>query len=235
MDTEELFKLFGYFSSWIVSGAAGAALFRFFGGKWVENIFAKDLEGFKAQTLHEFDLLLTRKNKWHEKEHEVLSKCWIKLVNAHRKLKQAMMSFREMPDLDRMSEQDLRSFAQRNNLSEYESEYLLSQKDKMQAYSKILDMRDLNSAHTAFVEFHTYFEDNKIFLSPDIKDKFLAADDYIWSAWVSQKMSTKPYNTKIDYYMKAYDTENEKIKPLILEIELLLQEKLFPKDKKPPN
>lgn len=230
MSELEIFSFIGKFIAWVASGAAGAFIFfKFIGQRWIENKFAKDLELFKTQKLHEFDLLLSRKTKWNEAEHEVLSISWKKLKNAHNYLRRSVSGFKEYSDLDRMNEGEFRKFINRNDLSESENDYLISQKGKRNAaYDKILDYRSLNEAHKAFLDFHSYFEENRIFLRPHIKENFDKVDDYIWSAWVSKKMSLDLGDGKTDFLMEAYKKENEEIKPLIKKIEETIQRELFP-------
>lgn len=229
MDEKELFgKLFVIA---IASGAGGAFLLIKFGGKkWIENIFSKNFEAFKAQKLHEFDLLLTRKTRWHEKEHEVLSTLWIKLMDAYNALKRSIGMLRESPDLDGMVEQDFSGFLEGNDFSDSERKFLKSEENKNRAYSRILDFRDLNQANKLFLEFHSYFENNRIFLSPDIKDKFAKVDDYIWSAWVDRKIGMD--DRKISFTIDANKTRKEDIEPLMNEIDILIQKKLFPNESK---
>jgi len=231
LSMEQTLELLGQFIVWAISGAIGAGfLIKFGGQKWIENKFQKDLELFKTQTLHEFELLLTRKTKWHEKEHEVLSVSWQKLIKSHTALKQAISMFREIPNLEEMSDDKLQKFFDASDFSINEKSYILDQgKDSIgKAYLHILDRRDLYKAHEEFLEFHTYFEENKIFLRPHIKEKFLKIDDYIWSAWVSRKISLGGRKSADDLHIEAFNEEQKKIKPLIAEIEETIQKELFP-------
>lgn len=230
MTEQEIFEFLGKFITWVASGAGGAfLLMKFWGKKWIENRFLKDLELFKVQKLHEFNLLLTRKTKWHEKEHEVLSESWKKLTKAHTSLKMAISAFRSFPDLNRCSDEELERFMNDNQLSNSEKAFMKdSSADYVSAFSKILDHRALNEANAVFSEFHTYFEENKIFLRPHIKEKFLTVDDHIWSAWVSQKMELRGTRSKRDFGMEAFEKEDKEIKPLIKDIENIIQKELFP-------
>lgn len=233
MSEQEVYSLLGKVFSWFLSATGGAALlllyFKFWGQKWIEAKFLKDLELFKVQKLHEFDFLLTRQTKWHEKEHEILSESWKKLVKAHTSLKMAISAFRSFPDLNKYSDNELERFMQDNKFSEDEKEFMKgNSKDYVSAFSRIMDYRALGEANAAFNEFHTYFDENRIFLRPHIKEKFEKADNYIWSAWVSQKMSLRHTNSKRDFSMEAFDKESKEIKPLIDEIESVIQKELFP-------
>lgn len=225
-------EFFGYIRQLIIpslSGALSAILFiKFIGKQWIANKFAKDLEFFKTQKLHEFDLLLTRKAKWHEAEHEVLSMSWRKLILAHIALKQAISMLRHLPDLDRMESNELEIFLAKGDFCDDEKVYLRNSKGKISAYSHILDVRALTKAQKEFQEFHTYYDENRIFLRPHIKEKFERVDDYIWSAWVFRKMSVDCSDGERDSLREAYDLEDKKIRPLIKDIESIIQSELFP-------
>ncbi len=203
----------------------------FFGKKWIENRFSKNFEAFKVQKLHEFDVLLTRKVKWHDREHEVLSECWVKLVQAHAKLKTAIYAYQNVPNFSAMSSDELKQCLKRNSFTEDETIFFDNETDKVYAFAKVMSFRATNTAYEAFFNFHTYFENNKIFLQPEIKEKFCKVDNYIWQAWVSQEMSLRSshaLHSNTDHAFKAFETENEKITPLIKDIEDTIQTVLFP-------
>jgi hypothetical protein len=227
---QEIYEFLGKFILWVGSGAGGAfLLIKFLGQSWIENRFAKDLELFKAHKLHEFDLLLTRKIKWHENEYEVLSKAWSKLIDAHDSLRKAIALLKSHPDFDSMTEDDFTKWIERSDFEDFEKEYFIKEKGKRNnAYSKIIDQRSLSEAHKAFLEFHRYFDRNKIFIRPHIKDSFQKADDHIWSAWTSQHMHLSSPGSQVDFLGQAYNEESKEIRPLINEIESIIQKELFP-------
>lgn len=140
-----------------------------------------------------------------------------------------MLSFRTIPLFKRMSDEEYRDYVNDRDFTEYEKNYMLDNKpDAEKVYNKILDHRSLQNSHEAFTKFHEYFEENKIFLRPHIKEKFEKVDDYIWQAWVSHKMSISHPDSKTDFFTQAFDKEDKEIKPLIKEIEDAVQEELFP-------
>ena len=148
-----------------------------------------------------------------------------------------MSMLREHPDFNCMDESDFKTYLDRNDFTDDEKEYFFKaeKNNRNKAYSESMDHRELISAWKAFLDFHLFFEENRIFLDPDIKKKFLEVDDYIWSAWVSRKMSLRKLSlggylgdNRGDFLEEALNIQSEKIKPLIDEIESLLQEKLFP-------
>ena len=219
----------------IGGGLVGMAylFFRFLGSKWIDSKFAKSLEEYKAlqakdleETKSKISLLLSRKLKLHDKEFEVLPEVWGKLNDAKVALEQCVIAFREMPDLNRMDQDHLKRFFERSELSDDEVIAINESSDKNKEYSRILEWKDIVRANKHFIDFHNYLQRVRIFLSPDIKEKFDKIDDHIWGAWVSKKVSRGSNNLELE--IKAYETVQNSIKPLMKEIEELVQSKLFP-------
>lgn len=228
----------------LLSTGGAFALLQFFGKKWIEIKFNKELESFKssnqkeleilkAHNLYELNILTTRKVKWIEKEQEVLSTVWGKLVTAHNKSKQAVNLLRHTPDFRRMNSEEFESFLSKSDLNENEKEYLKSQDDKSKAYTKIQVVRELYEARKAFVDFHTFFQMNCIFIIPHVKLKFKEIDDCIWSALISKEVYLDLEEGKEfrDKGLEAYNKINKEVKGYMDEMELLLQEVLFPAEK----
>lgn len=208
-----------------ISLAAIFLFVKFLGKRWIEGKFKKDFERFRAQT----DLLITRKVKWHEKEQEVLSESWRKLKQAHIAIKKAISMFYESPDLNNKNKSDLENFMNNSDFSDGEKEYMRkNSNDYDSAYYRVMEKRNLDEAHKAFLGFHTYFDENRIFIRPHIKEEFQKADCYIWSAWVSKHMDSRARKGTIDFHLRAFDKENKDIKPLVENIESIIQKELFP-------
>jgi hypothetical protein len=227
MATDQFFSLFGQL---VTAGGGGALIafliFRFLGTSWIENKLAKDLEIAKS----EISLLASRKMKLHDQEYVVFPEVWSKLNRAFASLGSAVMSWREMPDLGRMSEDELRTWMERSELSEEEKSYLEKEADKIRAYNRILDWRSLREANHDFLEFHNCLQANRIFLSPDIKDKLDKIGGLLREAWVAKKMEWDGHKLTDgkSFLAEAYEKYNKQAKPIMTEIEELVQAKLFP-------
>jgi hypothetical protein len=214
----------------VAAGGGGAivafALFRFLGKSWIQNEFSKDLEVAKA----EISLLTARRLKLHDREYEVFPEAWSKLNRASESLGRAIASFRTMPDLKRMDAEELSGWIERSDLSAGERDFLLKEHDKNRALSRIMDVRGVSDAHKHFSEFHLYIHENRIFLSPDLKEKIDEIDQLMWSSWVSKSMDLDGYGRDEgkSYIADAWSIYQDKVVPLKKEIEALVQAKLFP-------
>jgi len=222
--------IFSWLGQLIAAGGGGAivayAVFKFLGKSWIENQLAKDLEVAKS----EISLLAARKMRLHDREYVVFPEVWGKLNKASASLGKAVMSFREIPFFGRMSEDELRAWVERSDLSESEREYLLGEEDRTRAYNRIMDLRCLHEAHRDFVDFHTYLQCNRIFLSPEIKEKLDQIGGLLHEAWVAKKMDSDGHKLSEgkSFLREAYEKYDKQAKPIMTEIETLVQGKLFP-------
>ena len=224
-----MFSIFGQspfaqFFSWLICTAIVAipvffALFKFFGKKWLENRFSKDLEAFKAQTLHEYSFLLTYKTKFLEKEYDVLSDLWRKLSDAYNKLDLSLAGAPPPTEVfQNYDEEDLQEFCAKMKFNHFEKKYFFQNDNKKNAVFRIIQDRENLETGKSIKNYKKSFEENRIFISPDIKQKFLNLDKNIEKPWSLKVMGNSN---------EAEETKN-KIKNLMDDIENILQEKFFP-------
>lgn len=231
MDPDAAQQVFSLIGQVVAAGGGGAlvafAIFRSLGKGWIENQLAKDLEAAKS----EIALLSARQLKLHDREYAVFPEIWAKLQKAVASLGGAIISFREIPDFNRQSEVEQDEWLTRSDLSEDEKRYFLAQADKVRTYSRILDWRDLVRAREDFIEFRTFFHANRIFIRPEIKEKFDQIDNLLNSSWVSKKMDWDGYSRggETNFLSEALKKYEREIKPLMAEIEGLVQGTFFPR------
>ena len=223
-------QFFGLVGQLVAAGGGGAVIafviFRFLGKNWIEHQFANRLEATKS----EISILAARRLKLHDREYVVFPELWCRLNKVVNSLNQAVISFHMIPNFGRFTADELDSWLSSSDLSEDERSHFNSETDKTRAYSRILGLRDLNGAHKDFVAFHTYLQDNRIFLSPDVKDKLGEIDKSISGSLVAKKMDSGGYGvgSEKSYLLEAVDTLEQQVKPLMVEVELLVQARLFP-------
>jgi len=212
----------------LLSGGSGAAiatgLFNLYGKSWLENRFARSLEEAKSELL----VLSTRRLKLHDKEFEVFPLIWNSLNQAVSSLDVAVISFRMIPNFYKLKDAALDEWLNNSGLSASERKYFTEQSDKGKAYGEILDRRDVAKAIEDFASFHKLLLNNRIFLSPDIKHKLDKIDSSIRSSLTSKRMDFEGYSNSKKFLLESVDILTNKVKPLMEEIELLVQAKLFP-------
>ena len=227
---QHVFSLLGQL---VAAGGGGAivayAIFKFLGKSWIEHELARDLEAAKS----EIGLLAARRLRLHDREYVVFPEIWAKLNKSFHSLGGAIVSYREIPDFSRKSEEETAVWVSRSNLSEEEKDYFTGERDKIVAYNRILDWRSLVEASGDFVDFRTFFHANRIFLSPEIKEKLDQIDSLMNASWTAKKMVFDGYrgNVGADFLSAAWDKYDKEIRPLIAEIEGLVQARLFPGDR----
>jgi hypothetical protein len=223
-------------SSWVgqlvIAGGGGAVvaygIFKFLGKSWIENQLAKDLERAKS----EISIHATRRMKLHDKEYVVFPELWSRLNKANGSLDRAIISLRGIPNFRSMKDADVNDWLNRSYLSEEEKLYFNEQEDKGRAYGNILGKRDLNQVDQDLAKFKRYLQNNRIFLSPEIKEKF----DQIYSQ-ISESCTAKEMDLKgcsgdgTSYLKEAWEKFDKQVKPLKVEIESLVQAKLFPESR----
>jgi len=222
-----IFSLIGQF---VAAGGGGAlvayGLFKFLGKSWMEKKLSKDLELVKS----EISILAARRMRLHDQEYVVFPEVWSKLNKAFESLGQAVISFHEIPDLSRMSEGELQDWLNHSDLSDDERKFLAKESDKTRAYSRLLNWRDLLKANRDFFEFRRYFQENRIFLDPQVKEKLDEICNLFHKSWVAKKMDWEGH--RLDggksFLMEAYEMYDKQAKPIMDEIEALVQNKLFP-------
>jgi hypothetical protein len=68
------------------------------------------------------------------------------------KTNQAVISYRSFPDLDRLLAEDLAAFLETTELSAPQRQQVTSATKKVDMYSKIMDLRGINTAGSAIFE-----------------------------------------------------------------------------------
>lgn len=216
------------------SVAIAYALFVFLGKHWIDSRFAKDIEKYKSEQELELEKLKLKINtmfnkvlKTQEREYDILPTLWCKLQKLRTEVSRAVISFRELPDLDRYDEKSLEKFIEREEIPEAVAVNLRNEANKKNVYSRYLDIKQMHEAHKAFSDFHEYYEGNRIFINPELKNKFSQIDKFLWSVWVDRKMSLDEREYTTDFLTQAYQGMKNNVEPLLIEIEDLVQKHLY--------
>jgi hypothetical protein len=210
-----------------VSVAIAFGFFRYLGKGYIDNWRAKDLEKYKMEQDSKINTQFNKVLKNQEKEYDILPMLWEKLQKLHIKIEGALFFLTKLPDLNRADEKYLENFIKDNEIPETVAENLRSGNDKNSVYKGYLDWKQMNDALKAFHDFKEYYQINKIFLSSKLKEKFFQIHKHLWSVWVDKTMSISAEGSQIDFLSKAYKEMEEKVKPLLNEIEELVQKHLY--------
>lgn len=216
------------------SVAIAYALFMFLGKRWIDSRFAKDIEKYKSEQELELEKLKLKINtmfnkvlKTQEKEYDILPALWCKLQKLRTEVSRAVTSFRSLPDLNTYDEESLEIFIEQEKIPEEVAADLRNKTNKINVYSRYLDIKQMHEAHKAFNDFHEYYEGNKIFINPELKNKFSKIDSFFWSVWVDRKMSLDERERETVFLIQAYSGMKNNVEPLLNEIEDLVQKHLY--------
>ena len=118
--------------------------------------------------------MFNRVTKIHEREFEVLPKSWELLHEAMVALARFTATYRECPDFNRMTQEQLDKLLEDSFLHNYEKEKLKKRlnEHRLSYYQKREFYHKMNEVRRKISEFHSYTQKNAIFLSRDLKDKF---------------------------------------------------------------
>lgn len=215
----------------VVAGLGGAAaayaVFRFLGQKWIENMFAKNLEEAKI----ELSVYAARRMKLHDKEYELLPELWTLLIEAHSSLGKAVMT-PPPADFSGMEEEKIEKWLKEAKLTENEKTYFKECPDKSLALKKVLETRHINDATGHLTNFSTSFRRNSIFLSPEARAKFKQIDEALSDSWLKKFMWNRHGDNFSEFAnQEAKEVFERNIIPLMNEIEYLIQKRLFPEGK----
>jgi len=213
------------------SAVVAYGIFTLVGRKWLETKFAERLEAYKHEQTKELEEVRYRINaqfnritKIHEKEIEVLPEAWIRLKKSIGQLQYFISPGRQYPNLDSMNGAQLEEFLARSEFYEFEKDKLRQADNKLQMYAELIFFHELHDIRTMARDFHHYIQENRIFLSNDLKEQFTRIDDLIWKSMTDKEFSHEMKDFKAE--RKSYKEVQDDIAPLVDNIEALVQKRL---------
>jgi hypothetical protein len=219
----------------LLSGGGGAAVaffvFKALGKGWLQNEFSKDLEAAKS----EIALLLARRIKLHDREYVVFPEMWKKLITVQSNLGGTLSSLRPYFGLDEFPPEAFSDWLKSTDLSKSERNFLSTAPNKESAYSRILSAQAINQARDDYEDFRRCFSENRIFLSPELQEKLSEVDEVISTVLLTKTLHFQgvPSPTDSNLHDQAKSLWIKEVKPKIIEIEAIMQAKLFPADSTP--
>lgn len=160
------------------------------GRRWIESRFERSLKDYE----YRINTLFSRVSKIHEKEFEVLPETWYKVHYALGSVADLTSPLQQYPDLNRMSEGQLREFLETSRLKESDKQTLFNSHDKNEFYQERIFWYRLKDTKEAAQEFHNYFILNRIFLTSDLRTQFEALDMLISDVMLSTEIGTQAHD-----------------------------------------
>lgn len=219
----------------LVTAGGGGAVVAFMiysavGRKWLDSHFdklladyrhaqARDLESMRFEISSE----LSRASKVHELEVKVLPEAWKLLARALRLLRIFVSPLKYANDFT-VADEQISEWMKNTGYSDGSIRSLLNSQDRDVKYKELEFFKDYNAAKTALREFHDYIEENSVFLTSDIRDKFRLMDDEIWGSIVDKEMGVQYEDGEME--RRSFQALREKISPIFERLENLVQKRL---------
>jgi hypothetical protein len=134
---------------------------------------AKQIEALRADIAH----LSDREKRSNEYEHQALSEIWMKFVELYEATYGCVVSFIQLPDLDRRSDDQVVSILNRLELTKDEEALVLKSQSRNDSAYRVLRLRSISNAQTTYSQFRTILENKGIFIPNEFKEGFSAASD----------------------------------------------------------
>jgi len=182
----------------ILGALAGFAywLFKLFSEKWLAAKFEMQMvqhRHLQAQELErlKFDIqgLLDRRIKLQQKEFEVVPAALDLMIDAYVEGRSFTSPLQSYPDLGRMNDEQLEEFLSGGPLLEWQRNELRATRDRNSYYQGAIFWHRLHQARGALQKFQVFFLKNKIFMPPDLQEKFSELQNLLFEAILERELN----------------------------------------------
>jgi hypothetical protein len=142
------------------------------------------IEALRSDLAHFQD----RGRRANELEFEALIKIWHAYSDAWLKTQQAIVEYMRFPDMNKLSDDDAKTFIETTELSDSQKKQVLAASDKNEMYSKIMRQRTINTAGAAIYEGRLVLRTSGVVVPAAIAKSFKEAFDKLSGAYVEQSM-----------------------------------------------
>ena len=193
-------EIIDYFAPIALGGAGAFATFVVLlpsklGERLMSQYFEKRVAAFKHEQSKEMgrlqadlDHLKDRGTRSNEREYQAIAQTWERFVEAFRATKTAVAQLIRYPDLDRMPEDDVKSFLDANDVPERSKSYILEASHKSHAFSNYVRNKSLNEAGSAIETVRDTLLKQSVFIPAGLYQQFDAVVSRLQGAWVEQSI-----------------------------------------------
>ena len=147
----------------------------------------KEIEGLKAQLAHLDD----RGKRSNEREYNALTEIWEKFVDAYFSTLSCIHAFMEFPDLNKLSEDDLRTYLGSTELSDTQRESVIRAKDKIDVFAKTVRLRQIRKAGGDIFDARLLLRKKGVFVPDNISRVVKDSLDVLSNAQGEQNMEIR--------------------------------------------
>ena len=201
----------GFFGVTALGVAAAAyALFKWFGGKWLENKFAAQLENLKSEQEQSIRMVqstidreIHRAKKLYDNEFTSLSEAWRLLRTAYNLSASTIASFHA--DVSRMNHEELDRLLIAHGMEEWRRDKLrlMDGNNRQEEYSAWSEWQRVIEGDKHWRECERQIDANSIFFPPGFTEKFRSISEMICASNVEFRERIRHYNAP--QYQGAYN------------------------------
>lgn len=213
-------------------GGAGAVffvLFQFLGKTWLENKFSQRLNYLRhqqdievARLRVEIDAMLNGALRLQEKEFEILPRVWELIDKSFLQTRFVTLPFISHADIDKMNDDEIDDLLKLTKFTESQKKAIKSSSSKSGLYFEYLRFERVQDALESSTELGNYLALNGILMPVDLKEKLIRVS--ITLSNITNRIRTNIVHKIPD--QTEYSNQLEELRPLIEEIEGLIQKRL---------
>ncbi len=140
----------------------------------------------------ELDHMKDRGIRSNELEYHAVKKAWEAYVEAWSATRPAIVTFLEFPDLNQLSEEEVREFLRDDQISDRNAEHIVSAENRNNAYSRHKRAHAVWLAGGAVIDAIQLLEKQSVFIPVDLFNRFRTMLDDLNTARVEQQMNLRP-------------------------------------------
>jgi hypothetical protein len=163
----------------------------------------------------------------HQHEFEVLPEAWAKLSDAFWKASALVAPFKEIPDLNKMSDPQREEFIAKSRLKEWQKDEVRNANDASAKYNEMNAWYNLGDAKTACTDSSRYLGVQGIFVEPEVRKKMDRLNQLIWNALIEDE-SNKQFDMRERVQASALRNEGA---PLRDDLETAIHHRIWPATK----
>ncbi len=219
------------FVSIVTVFSTGYLFFMFLGKKWLEEKFSKRLEAYKHEQAKELEDMkfsinsqFNRITKIHEKEIEILPIAWMKLILVTQKLTILTSPLKQYPNFIGNSPEETNKIVDATAFTEDRKTRIKNSTNKLESYQDAQLYFELSETYDASADFNSFIENNSIFLTTEIKNRFKEVNTIIRKTILDKQFGHEDNNRTM--IRSTYNVIEKEVYPIKDEIEKLVQKRL---------
>lgn len=209
-------------------------LFKWFGEKWIDQKFKKQMEAYKTEQSRELERLrhkisgvFDRTKRLHTKEFEVLPDIWGKLVEAHAWVGNYTSPLQTYVDVGNLDAEELQEVLESTTFMEVQKRDIKNEKGfaRQKLFIKISEIYRGSDARERMQIFGVSLKKDGIFLKPDIKADMDTMRDMLWDALTEKQLNEEDdIRPKLREHYKRLKADGQ---PLFNKIEISVAGRLW--------